>query len=76
MADQDATTVEAFRTLDESEVFVGYMDGYLGEGSLASCCSPSYRHGWRNGMIEGGHMPPDAAYLALAEDFRRRYAVD
>ena len=75
MTDQDATTVEAFRELNESEVLVGYMDGCLGTGSLPPRCSASYRHGWRNGMIEGGHMPPDAAYLELEADFRRRYAA-
>lgn len=74
MADQDATTVEAFHALDEGEVLVGYMDGRLGTRSLPRRCSASYRHGWRNGMIEAGHMPADAAYLALAADFRRRHA--
>jgi hypothetical protein len=29
----------------------------------------SYWHGWRNGMVDGGHRPKDAAQAALAHDY-------
>jgi hypothetical protein len=58
------------RTLDESEVLLGYMAGFDGSPCPGSSCSRSFLHGWRNGMVDGGHAEPDAAQRALAAEYR------
>ncbi|WP_428391214.1 hypothetical protein [Lichenicoccus sp.] len=61
-------TIEAFRALDDGEILIGYMDGFSGL-PLADGHSPSYLHGWRNGMIESARLRPDQAYLDLQRAF-------
>ena len=64
-------TIDAFRALDESEVLIGYMDGFSGVPLAESGCSRSYLHGWRNGMIESARQLPDQAYLDLQFAFEQ-----
>ena len=59
-------TLADFATLDESDVLIGYMDGFAGEPRPSSGCSRSYHHGWRNGMIDCGAAEPDREYALLA----------
>ncbi len=59
-----------FETLDESDVLLGYMDGFDDGTKPKAGHSRSYLHGWRNGMVAAGRMEPDAAYEALAAEFR------
>lgn len=63
-------TIADFRTLDESEMLLGYMDGFDGLPCPASARSRSFFHGWRNGMADAGHIEADDAQHALAEEFR------
>lgn len=73
MADQPlVTTIAAFRRLDDGEMLEGYMDGFEGKPVARDACSPSYFHGWRNGMIESDRMPPDEAYATLQHAFLAR----
>ena len=65
------TTLADFRTLDEGEVLEGYLDGVHGGSSPEPERSRSYRHGWRNGMVDRGSLPPDDAMHALQHDFDR-----
>ena len=64
------STVRDYHTLDESDVFLGYMDGFEGAPPPGSGHSRGYFHGWRNGMIEAGFAEPDRAYETLAVAFR------
>lgn len=63
------TTVDELDDLDETEMVEGYRDGYRNEPEPQGNRSKSYWHGWRNGMIDGGHMKPDAASKALADAY-------
>ena len=60
------TTIDELETLDTDEVIEGYRDGRGNEPEPQGNRSKSYWHGWRNGMIDGGHMKSDAASKALA----------
>ncbi len=62
-------TIAEFRTLDEADVLLGYMDGFDGGAPPGSDRSRSYWHGWRNGMADGGRCGPDDAQRALAAAF-------
>jgi hypothetical protein len=64
------STVADHRTLDESEVLIGYMDGIEGIPPSPDLHSRSYFHGWRNGMVESGLAEPDSDWHALAAAFR------
>lgn len=61
-------SVEDFRTLDEAEVLIGYMDGMAGLSTTGSM-TRSYWHGWRNGVVDAGFIEPDDAQLELEADF-------
>ena len=63
------STIEDFRTLDEADVLLGYMDGFDGAAAPGSDRSRSYWHGWRNGMVDSGRCSPDDAQHALAALF-------
>lgn len=54
--------------LDEVEMREGYLDGFKNE-PCGDNWSRSYWHGWRNGMVDGGHAKGDEAQRALAHDY-------
>jgi hypothetical protein len=60
------TTLDELNSLDPNEMREGYSDGKLNEPQPSGNRSKSYWHGWRNGMMDGGHMPIDAAARELA----------
>ena len=62
-------TIEDFHTLDESDVLIGYMDGFAGGPAPVANHSRSYCHGWRNGMVDGCQLQPDADQVALTHAF-------
>ena len=66
---KSVATIADFRTLDESEVLLGYLEGFDGGPRPGSDCSRSFCHGWRNGMADAGHAEADSAQLALAGAF-------
>lgn len=71
---EPVTTLEDLESLERDEVMEGYRDGIAGEPAPGGNRSRSYWHGWRNGMVDGGHMPKDAAQAALAKAYLRRKA--
>ncbi len=68
---KSVATVADFRTLDEAEVLLGYLEGFDGGPPPGSDYSRSFCHGWRNGMVDGGHMDADEAQLALTGEFEQ-----
>lgn len=60
------TTLEDLAGLDKAEVLEGYWDGREGDAEPGNNRSRSYWHGWRNGMVDGGHRQPDPACRELA----------
>lgn len=54
--------------LDEMEMIQGYWDGTANEPYPGNNRSFSYWHGWRNGMMDRGHMRHDSASRQLAHD--------
>ena len=63
-------TIRDFKTLDESDVLIGYMDGVEGIPHPGSGHSRSYWHGWRNGMVDSGRSNLDDVHRTLASSFQ------
>ncbi len=61
-------SVEEYRTLDEAEILIGYMDGVAGLVG-APGMTRSYLHGWRNGAVDAGLVDPDEAQLEIEAGF-------
>lgn len=61
-------SVSDYRSLDEAEVLIGYMDGMAGISGVQGM-TRSYWHGWRNGAVDAGFIEPDDAQLELEADF-------
>lgn len=55
------------KELDLNEMTEGYRDGFSGF-PCGDNRSYSYWHGWRNGMVDGGHTKLDDAQRALVHD--------
>ena len=64
-------TIAEFQALDEAEILLGYLEGYEGRASPVIPMSRSFRHGWRNGMVDAGYVDADGAQNALAFEFDR-----
>ncbi len=62
-------TVAEYRSLDEAEVMIGYMDGVAGLTGVADTMTRSYWHGWRNGAVDGGFIDPDEAQIEIETEF-------
>ncbi|RZI59728.1 MAG: hypothetical protein EOP14_03970 [Pseudomonas sp.] len=62
-------TVAECRRLDESDVMLGYLDGFQGNSISSQTVSHSYLHGWRNGAVDGGFISPDEAQVELEKEF-------
>lgn len=58
-------TADDLATLDISEIVQGYQDGRANEPEPGDNRSRAYWHGWRVGMMDGGHMDIDAAHRRL-----------
>ncbi len=65
-----------FLDLDESDMLLGYIDGYEGQPSPGPDHSRSFYHGWRNGRVDAGRATADAAQLALAAELRLTSMTD
>lgn len=63
-------TVAEFHTLNESEVLLGYLEGFEGSPQPGSTASRSFHHGWRNGMVDAGYAEVDNAQLQLRAELR------
>lgn len=72
---QPVTTMEDLDTLDEAEVMAGYWSGRAGDPEPShNLVTRSRWHGWRNGAMDGGHIPHDAAAQALASAYIEQVA--
>jgi hypothetical protein len=60
------TTLEELDSLNEDEILQGYLSGRQGSAAPGDDKSKSFWHGWRNGMIDSGHMISDREYYLLA----------
>jgi len=61
-------SVVDYRSLDEAEVLIGYMDGVAGLVGSKDM-TRSYWHGWRNGAVDAGFVEPDSAQSEIEADF-------
>jgi hypothetical protein len=75
-AREPVTTLGDLDTMDWEEVCEGYCDGRKNELEPGDNRSRSYWHGWRNGMVDGGHRPKDAAQAELARLVYARGLLD
>ena len=64
-------TVADLETLDQDEIIQGYWDGLDNEPEPGNNRSRSYWHGWRNGMVDGGHREKDDSQAILAHNVVR-----
>ncbi|MBB3004391.1 hypothetical protein FHX57_006773 [Paraburkholderia tropica] len=60
-----------FEWIDD-DVIAGYRSGYAGDPEPGSDKSRSFFHGWRNGRVDGGHQPIDAAQQEFARSYVTR----
>ncbi len=60
------STLVELMMLDDDDVAAGYSAGLDGAPPPASDRSKGYWHGWRNGLVDSGRRPADAAQLALS----------
>lgn len=65
------TTLGQLAALEHDEMLAGYHDGLAGVPEPGGNRSDAYWHGWRNGRVDGGHDPKDAAQAALAKEWVR-----
>lgn len=65
------TRVDELDAIDESETLEGYFDGFKNE-PCGNNRSRSYWHGWKNGMVDGGHAKLDSAQATLAHNYVQR----
>lgn len=68
-------TLEELDTLDDDEIIEGYWDGRNNEPRPSGNRSKAYWHGWRNGMVDGGHAKPDAEGMLLARKIVARWRI-
>lgn len=61
------TTIWQLEHLDEAEMLDGYHDG-LNNEPCGNNRSTSFWHGWRNGMVDKGHMKIDVDMAVLADE--------
>ena len=57
------------KQLENNEVVLGYMDGRNNDPKPNDNRTYSYWHGWRNGMVDGGHTEKDTSQILLAKDY-------
>ena len=62
------TTADELAYLDSRDVLHGYLAGLHGRDEPGVEFNRDYWHGWRNGMVDSGRMPKDAAMSQLAAD--------
>ena len=66
---KNVTSVAEFRALDESDILLGYLDGFDNAPCPGSDRSRAFFHGWRKGLVDGGHVAADADQMELDAAF-------
>ena len=69
---QPLASVVELEFLNEDECVDGYLSGLRDDPEPGSDKSKSFWHGWRNGMMDKGRLPRDAAADNLACEYVRR----
>jgi hypothetical protein len=69
---QPLSTAAEADMLDMDDCVAGYQAGLRASEEPGSQYSKSYWHGWRNGMIDRGLLPVDAASTNLCREIVRR----
>lgn len=64
------STLAGVATLDKEEISDGYWSGMRNEPEPTAEKSNSFFHGWRNGMVDGGHAEIDAEQMALIDEWK------
>lgn len=54
--------------VNDDECVDGYRSGLKNGETPSSLHSKSFWHGWRNGMVDGGHMNIDGEMMELARE--------
>jgi len=67
-APQGVTTIIELQALDEELVVEGYQAGLKNHQDLAQT-SPSYLHGYLNGLVDGKHAAPTPSQHLLAREY-------
>ena len=62
------STKDEFEKINDGECISGYKSGLRGGEKPSSLHSKSFWHGWRNGMVDGGHMRIDSEMRQLARE--------
>jgi hypothetical protein len=73
IAPEPVTTFAELDCLDQDDIDEGYWEGRQNAPEPGHNRGKAYWHGWRNGMVDGGHAQPDAAMLLLIADVRRNF---
>jgi hypothetical protein len=55
-------------SLDQSEIFEGYLSAERGDPEPGPNRGRAFWHGWRNRMIDMRELPMDAAAMQLVRD--------
>ena len=69
---QPLSTAAELELLDDDDCVAGYRAGRRGAPEPGSDRSKSYWHGWRNGMMDTGRLPIDAAAQNLVTELVRK----
>jgi len=69
---QPLSTAAEADLLDMDDCVSGYRAGLRAQPEPGSDQSKSFWHGWRNGMIDRGLIPVDAAAMNLVSEIVRK----
>lgn len=65
-------TKEDLDTLNDDDIVEGYFAGREGDPEPGANRGRAYWHGWRNGMMDSGHMEIDSAARKLVHEIAPR----
>lgn len=68
-------TVDDLESLDQTEMLEGYSAGHAGDPEPGGNRGRSFWHGWRNGMVDAGHLKGNEHQAALAAEFLNKQRV-
>lgn len=68
MAFEPVRTIADLDTLDQEDIFAGYLSAARGDPEPGENRGRAFWHGWRNRMIDLGELPKDDAAAQLARE--------
>jgi hypothetical protein len=66
---EPVSTYADLLTLDKDDIVAGYRSAESGDPEPGENRGRAFWHGWRNRMIDLGHLPRDDAAKQLAREF-------